>query len=250
MGPGDHVRRDQLSHAPGGFRTRIHRGLHAADISAHDGRYEGAADLDGLDHLDVGGFAHRIGRLDQSDPSLGFDQPNGGAVDSVAVSSVCHAMWHGRLARVSFSLFLLSTQSIREAGKRLGRRNQHCYFFAVSAIRPATGAPAPAGRLALGIIPPRSSCGRGMTWTLMTVPTRPADSAPASTAAFTAATSPFTKAVTMPLPALSHPIISTFAAFSIASLPSIRETRPLHSSRPSASCAMFRSFHFGLRIVD
>src|SRR4051794_36372443 len=96
------------------------------------------------------------------------------------------------------------------------------------------GACAP-GVFFLGIIPPRSSCGRAMTWTEMTVPTRPAASAPASMAAFTAATSPLTNAVTMPLPALSQPIISTLAALSIASVPSIRDTSPLHSSRPSAS---------------
>src|SRR5919106_1617770 len=107
------------------------------------------------------------------------------------------------------------------------------YFFAASPIRPPAGAAA--GFLALGIIPPSSSCGRGITCTLITCPTRPAASAPASTAAFTAATSPLTNAVTMPLPALSQPIISTLAALSIASLPSIRATRPLHSSRPNAS---------------
>src|SRR5689334_21510650 len=77
----------------------------------------------------------------------------------------------------------------------------------------------------------------------MTCPTRPADSAPASTAAFTAATSPFTNAVTMPLPALSQPIISTFAAFSIASVPSINATRPLVSSNPSASLAITVPFN-------
>src|SRR6266850_2542025 len=82
-----------------------------------------------------------------------------------------------------------------------------------------------------------------MTCTLMTWPIRPAASAPASMAAFTAATSPFTNAVTMPLPALSQPIISTFAAFSIASVPSIRATNPLHSSKPSASIAINISFH-------
>src|SRR5258706_3491619 len=42
----------------------------------------------------------------------------------------------------------------------------------------------------------------------------------------------------MPLPALSQPIISTFAALSIASVPSIRATNPLHSSKPSASIAI------------
>src|SRR5258706_16381495 len=118
------------------------------------------------------------------------------------------------------------------------------YFRAGCAIpRSDTGAAA-AGFFGLGIIPPRSSCGRAITCTLITVPTRPAASAPASTAAFTAATSPFTKAVTMPLPALSQPIISTFAAFSIASVPSINATRPLVSSNPNASLAMTVPFAF------
>src|SRR5688572_602236 len=88
-----------------------------------------------------------------------------------------------------------------------------------------------------------------MTWTLMTWPMRPGASAPASMAAFTAATSPRTKAVTMPLPALSQPIISMFAAFSIASVPSIRATNPLHSSNPKASIGMARSFLDQLPVV-
>src|SRR5260370_1371568 len=73
-------------------------------------------------------------------------------------------------------------------------------------------------------------------------PPPPASSAPAPPAAFTAATSPFTNAVTMPLPALSQPTISTLAALSMASVPSIRETRPLHSRRPKASLAICSPF--------
>ena len=57
-----------------------------------------------------------------------------------------------------------------------------------------------------------------MTCTLITSPIRPAALAPASVAAFTAATSPVTNAVTMPEPTLSQPRNSTFAAFIIASL--------------------------------
>src|SRR5262245_38126435 len=72
----------------------------------------------------------------------------------------------------------------------------------------------------------------------MTCPTRPADSAPASTAAFTAATSPRTNVVTIPLPALSQPLICTFAALSIASVPSVSATSPLVSSNSSASLAI------------
>src|SRR4051794_30518107 len=84
-------------------------------------------------------------------------------------------------------------------------------------------------------MPLRSSCGRAITWTLTTSPIRLAAAAPASTAAFTAATSPATKAVTRPLPILSQPMRSTLAAFSIASLASTRATNPLHSIMPSAS---------------
>ena len=81
----------------------------------------------------------------------------------------------------------------------------------------------------------RSSCGRGITCTLTTSPSRPAAVAPASVATFTAATSPVTKAVTMPLPTLSQPRKVTLAAFIIASLASIRVTKPLVSIMPSAS---------------
>src|SRR3954454_9288424 len=81
----------------------------------------------------------------------------------------------------------------------------------------------------------RSSCGRGITWTLTTSPIRLAAAAPASTAAFTAATSPATNAVTRPLPILSQPTSSTLAAFNIASLASTSATNPLHSIMPSAS---------------
>src|SRR4051794_13830995 len=84
-------------------------------------------------------------------------------------------------------------------------------------------------------MPESSSCGRAMTWTLTTSPIRLAAAAPASTAAFTAATSPATKAVTRPLPILSQPTSSTLAAFNIASLASTSATNPLHSIIPSAS---------------
>ena len=87
---------------------------------------------------------------------------------------------------------------------------------------------AAAAALAKVRTPPRSSCGRGMTWTLTTSPIRLAAAAPASTAALTAATSPATKAVTRPLPILSQPTSSTLAALSIASLASTRATNPLH----------------------
>src|SRR4051794_7829694 len=84
-------------------------------------------------------------------------------------------------------------------------------------------------------MPESSSCGRAMTWTLTTSPIRLAAAAPASTAAFTAATSPATNAVTRPLPILSQPTRSTLAAFNIASLASTSATNPLGSIMPNAS---------------
>src|SRR5438132_8803759 len=81
--------------------------------------------------------------------------------------------------------------------------------------------------------------GRGMTCTLTNSPTRRAAAAPASVAAFTAATSPRTIAVTNPAPIFSYPIKVTFAAFTIASAASIIATRPLVSTIPSASCIQF-----------
>ncbi len=74
-----------------------------------------------------------------------------------------------------------------------------------------------------------------MTWTLITSPIRLAAAAPASTAALTAATSPTTNAVTMPLPTLSQPASSTLAALSIASVASTSATNPFVSIMPSAS---------------
>src|SRR5260370_2357838 len=52
----------------------------------------------------------------------------------------------------------------------------------------------------IGIASSTLPCGRGITWTLTSSPTRRAAAAPASVAAFTAATSPRTMAVTKPAP--------------------------------------------------
>src|SRR4029453_2446329 len=87
----------------------------------------------------------------------------------------------------------------------------------------------------IGSASSRVACGRGMTCTDPSSPTRRAGAAPASVAAFTAATSPRTMAVTYPAPIFSHPTSGTFAAFTIASAPSIIATSPLVSPIPSAS---------------
>src|SRR5215831_5814416 len=105
-----------------------------------------------------------------------------------------------------------------------------------------------------------SSCGRGSTCTLTTSPTRPAAAAPASTAAFTAATSPTTNAVTRPLPIFCQPTSVTLADLSMASLASINAVRPFVSIMPRASrvplaiavhsnlercCWLLEQFHLG-----
>src|SRR6188472_2243732 len=79
-----------------------------------------------------------------------------------------------------------------------------------------------------------SPCGRGITWTAVTVPTFLAAAAPASTAAFTAPTSPRTIAVTNPASTFSYPTSYTFAAFTIESAASIIATKPKHSTIPRA----------------
>src|SRR5262245_11389439 len=80
-----------------------------------------------------------------------------------------------------------------------------------------------------------SPCGRGITCTETSSPTRRAAEAPASVAALTAATSPRTITVTYPAPMYSLPTSTTFAALTIASAASIDPTSPLVSTIPSAS---------------
>src|SRR5215813_6177174 len=88
----------------------------------------------------------------------------------------------------------------------------------------------PSGRTASTL-----ACGRGITWTDTTSPTRSAARWPASVAAFTAATSPRTIAVTYPPPVFSKPTSSTLAALTIASAASTMPTNPLTSIIPRAS---------------
>ncbi len=65
-------------------------------------------------------------------------------------------------------------------------------------------------------------------------------------AALTAATSPTTSAVTMPLPIFCQPINVTLAAFSMASLASTSGTSPLVSIMPRAS--MWELAMLGLQV--
>src|SRR5206468_2214912 len=83
--------------------------------------------------------------------------------------------------------------------------------------------------LPIGSVSSRLACGRGMTCTDTSSPTRRAAAAPASVAALTAATSPRTIAVTYPAPIFSQPTSVTFAAFTIASAASIIATSPFVS---------------------
>ena len=50
-------------------------GLDGSDVSGHDGRDHGVADLGhGADEFDVGGFQHRVRRLDEGDKAAGFNK--------------------------------------------------------------------------------------------------------------------------------------------------------------------------------
>src|SRR5215211_6198129 len=79
-----------------------------------------------------------------------------------------------------------------------------------------------------------SGCGRGITWTDMTCPTWLAASDPASVAALTAPTSPWTSTDTSPAPTCSRPMIVTLAAFTMASAAAKAATYPLVSTNPMA----------------
>src|SRR5580700_7440875 len=115
----------------------------------------------------------------------------------------------------------LKTQATTESDK-----NHRYYFFTPG------GAPPP------GKIFSTCSCGRGITCTETSSPTRRAAAAPASVAAFTAPTSPRTITVTYPEPIYSLPMRMTLAAFTMASAASIEATRPLVSIIPNASLDM------------
>src|SRR5215470_12486813 len=83
-----------------------------------------------------------------------------------------------------------------------------------------------------------STCGRGITCTDTSSPTRRAAAAPASVAALTAPTSPRTRTVTYPAPMYSLPTSTTLAALTIASAASTEPISPRVSTMPSASDAI------------
>src|SRR6185503_5509231 len=135
----------------------------------------------------------------------------------------------GSIGRATSSLLLTSRGSFRVATTVPTTRARIIAALGSYAL--------PAGTLVLpmGSASSRLACGRGMTCTETSSPTRRAAAAPASVAAFTAATSPRTIAVTYPAPIFSQPTSVTFAALTIASAASIIATRPLVSTIPNAS---------------
>src|SRR5690606_6356272 len=79
-----------------------------------------------------------------------------------------------------------------------------------------------------------SPCGRGITCTDTSSPTRPAAAAPASVAALTAPTSPRTMTVTYAAPVCTLPFSVTLAALTMASAASMAPTGPRVSTIPRA----------------
>src|SRR5262249_32089611 len=145
----------------------VNRRPDAADVAADERGHEGVADLHLPRHGDVRRLRHRVCRRDRRDQALRLDHPQRLAVAVTAVA----------VARHRYCLLV---------GVFISWMSRHEPTVAVCRL-PAKGSTAP-----------RSSCGRGMTCTPTTSPTRCAAAAPASIAALTAATSPTIMAVTMP----------------------------------------------------
>jgi hypothetical protein len=56
-----------------GFGTGVHSGFHAADVAFAEDGNQSAADGDGFDKVDVGGFHHGIAGFDAADVTFRFD---------------------------------------------------------------------------------------------------------------------------------------------------------------------------------
>ena len=67
--------RDQLADAARGGGAGVGRGLHRADVAAHQHGDVAGADVFLADQRDVGGLDHRVGGFDRADEAFGFDQP-------------------------------------------------------------------------------------------------------------------------------------------------------------------------------
>ena len=67
------VHADELADAAGGGGAGIGRGLHRADVAAHDRRHEARVDFLPADEHDVGRLAHRVGGFDHADEAARLD---------------------------------------------------------------------------------------------------------------------------------------------------------------------------------
>src|SRR5688500_11774449 len=175
---------------------------------ADDGRVDGAV-------LQAGGHACRAAAHDEDGlADAGVDGVDG---DEVAAFSLAARVHRAR-----------DEQLVAHEPLVLARRHDGTHDLGEDHFAAAVAFP-------MGSASSRLACGRGITWTETSSPTRRAAAAPASVAALTAATSPRTIAVTYPAPIFSHPTRVTLAAFTIASAASIMATRPFVSTMPSAS---------------
>jgi hypothetical protein len=72
----DDVRGNQFADRLRGRGAGVDRGANASDVAANNGRNETAADLNAFDHFNVGGFRHRVGRVDEGENAFRFNQSN------------------------------------------------------------------------------------------------------------------------------------------------------------------------------
>ena len=73
MGTGNNVHADQFAHALGCRTARFHSGLHRADVAANHHRHQTAAHMLLADEMHVRRFDHRVGCLNRTDQTLGFN---------------------------------------------------------------------------------------------------------------------------------------------------------------------------------
>ena len=73
--PGNYVDGEEFADPPRSGRAGIGRRLYGADIPPHEHGDVAGADVFLPDKDDVGGFHHRIRRLDGSDEAFGLDHP-------------------------------------------------------------------------------------------------------------------------------------------------------------------------------
>ena len=64
---------DDFADAAGSCSACVGRALHRGDIAGDERRHQAATDFVPADKLDVGGFEHRVGRLQQGNEALRFN---------------------------------------------------------------------------------------------------------------------------------------------------------------------------------